>query len=146
MHPSPAEVARRWFEEVWNRQNPDVIYELMAPGAPGHMMHGTIYGPEPFHEAWKNFTGLMPGIRVVIEDIVEQGENAVVRWRMTGRHEGRALGLEPSDAEVRQHGITWFRIRDGKLVEGWDGWNEGGLLSQLQAASAAKLAALAQPA
>ncbi len=36
--------------------------------------------------------------------------------------------------------MTWFCIRNGKLVEGWDGWNEGGLLAQLQAASAARLA------
>ena len=85
-------------------------------------------------------------MHVEVEEVIEQGENAVVRWRMVGRHEGRALGLEPSGAEVRMHGLTWFRIREGKLVEGWDGWNEGGLLAQLQAASAARPAQPAEEA
>jgi hypothetical protein len=27
--------------------------------------------------------------------------------------------------------MTWHRFRDGRLVEGWDSWNVGGLVQQL---------------
>ncbi len=51
------------------------------------MMPGTIFGPAALRKAWKGLTGLLSGMRVEIEEVIEQGENAVVRWRMIGRHE-----------------------------------------------------------
>jgi hypothetical protein len=29
--------------------------------------------------------------------------------------------------------MTWLIIRDGKIVEGWDAWNQGALVQSLQA-------------
>jgi hypothetical protein len=29
--------------------------------------------------------------------------------------------------------MTWLRFRDGRIVEGWDAWNQGRLLQDLQA-------------
>ena len=134
---SPAQVARRWFQEIWNERNPEVIYELMAPDALGHMMSRQIVGPADFHEAWKGLTTLFPDLHVEVEDVVEQGEHAVLRWRLTGHHRGLALGLTPTGTRIELHGMTWFHCRDGRAIEGWDGWDESGLMNRLQAAVAA---------
>lgn len=29
-------------------------------------------------------------------------------------------------------GLTWIVFRDGKIVDGWDAWNQGALLAMLQ--------------
>jgi steroid delta-isomerase-like uncharacterized protein len=137
MSASPSQIARRWFDEVWNKRNEDVIYELMAEDGVGHTANGPITGPAAFHSMWKGFIALLPDLRLEVEDVIKQEDNVVIRWRMVGRHEGNAFGLMASGAAITQRGITWLKCRDGKMVEGWDCWNEGGLFAQLQAACAA---------
>jgi hypothetical protein len=36
---------------------------------------------------------------------------------------------------VTVRGITWLRIAEGRIMEGWDAWNQGRLMTQLQAAA-----------
>lgn len=130
---SPAQVARRWFEEVWAKRHSDTIYELLPEDAVGHMAHAEIVGPRDFHEAWKNFLALMPNIEIVPEQIVEDGEHAVVRWSLRGKHTGDGFGLKASGVQVGLRGMTWMHCRDGRIVEAWDCWNQGELFSKLQA-------------
>ncbi len=61
-----------------------------------------------------------------------QGENIVVRWVVYGTHEGDGLGMPPCHRPVTIQGITWIRVQDGQFVEGWDRWNLGGFLANLQ--------------
>jgi hypothetical protein len=41
---NPKEIAQRWFDEVWNRKNPAVIDELMAPDVKGITEAGEMLG------------------------------------------------------------------------------------------------------
>ncbi len=31
--------------------------------------------------------------------------------------------------------MTWLRFADGQIVEGWDSWNQGRVVAELQAAA-----------
>jgi predicted ester cyclase len=66
---------------------------------------------------------------------VADGDRAVVRWSAQAHHEGELLGIAPSGREIRFRGMTWMVFRDGKIVEGWDSWNLGGLLNDCRSAS-----------
>ena len=66
-----------------------------------------------------------------VENVVASGDDAVVRWRFTGTHRGTIFGVTGSGRPIDVHGMTWLRFRDGKIVEGWDGWNVGGLVQHL---------------
>jgi steroid delta-isomerase-like uncharacterized protein len=122
------ELARRWFEEVWNARRDDTVRELLADGAVGHMEGGDVVGPDSFLQARAALLGAFPDIQVVVEDVVADGDRAVVRWSAAGRHSGGELGIPPSGRSMRFRGITWMVFRDGKIVEGWDAWNLGALL------------------
>ncbi len=135
---SPREVARRWFEEAWNQRKNDTITELMAEDAAGHVEGGELRGPAQFSEMRATFLGAFPDLKITVEDIAEDGENAIVRWRFAGSHTGDAegLGLKATNAEVTARGITWLIIRNGQIVEGWDAWNLGQMMNTLQTAAA----------
>jgi hypothetical protein len=45
---------------------------------------------------------------------------------------GDGLSVPATGKPVRFRGITWMRFRGGKIAEGWDAWNAGGLMQQLQ--------------
>ena len=132
---SPREVARMWFEAVWNERRDELMEQLMAQDAPGHVEGGELRGPAQFAEMRATFLGAFPDLKLTVEDIAEDGENAIVRWSFAGSHTGYAetLGIKPTNANVTARGMTWLIVRDGKIVEGWDAWNLGQLMNTLQA-------------
>lgn len=133
---SPAQVAQRWFDEVWDKRKPEVIYELMPADAIGHMMHADFLGPDGFYEAWRAFTAMMPDMVVTADAIIEQGEHAVVRWSIRGTHTGEGFGLAATKEGVSVRGMTWLHCREGQVVEAWDGWDQGALFARLQEVAA----------
>jgi steroid delta-isomerase-like uncharacterized protein len=135
MPQSPAIIARRWFEEVWNDRRDSAIEELMAKESYGHVEGGDVRGPADFRRMRDMFFAALPDIRLEIEDIVTEGDRAAVRWRAVGTHTGDGFGFPATRQSVNIRGTSWLVIRDGKLVEGWDTWNLGGLLESLRTAA-----------
>jgi hypothetical protein len=128
-------IARRWYQEVWNDKNPKSIYELMHPSALAHSSLGPIRGPENWKTLfWDVFHGAFSDIRLTVEDAADAGQNVMVRWRATMKHTGPALGIPISHKVVEIFGLSWVVIRDGQIVEGWDGWDSTGLMKQCGAA------------
>ena len=48
--------------------------------------------------------------------VAEEGDDVFVHWQITGRHDGRVGGLEPTGKPVVVDGIDHFVVRDGKVV------------------------------
>jgi steroid delta-isomerase-like uncharacterized protein len=126
-----AQIARRWFEEFWNQRRMETIYDLSVPESISHMEHGEVSNREEFLTFQTMFLKALPDLRVTIEDTVAEGDNVAVRWFFSATHRGDALGCRATGKPVRMRGMTWFRFRDGKLVESWYCWNLGALMQYL---------------
>jgi len=132
MHDHNATLARHWFEQVWNRRRPEFINELAAPDCLGHHPDGDTQGIATWRTAiYEPMLAALPDIAVTVEDVIADGERAVVRWRARGTHAGDGYGIPPTGRSIDMSGMTWLRIREGRIVEGWDCWNQDGLLKQL---------------
>jgi predicted ester cyclase len=129
-----ADLARRFIDEVWNRRRSEAIRELLHPKAVGHLEGFEVRGPEGFLPAWASLLGAFPDLKVIIQDVVAQGDAVAVRWTASGLHTGPHLGMAPSMKLVAFRGITWLRFSEGRIIEGWDSWNQGRLFNDLQAA------------
>jgi len=106
---------------------------MLLPSSIGHLESGDVEGRETFKEVHAQLLSALPDLRLTVEDTVAEGENVVVRWSVQATHEGEGLGVSPTHRKVSFHGLTWLRIQDDHIVEGWDSWNLGGLIAQLQA-------------
>ncbi len=128
-----AAIARRWFEEVWNRRRTETIFELSAPAGLGETELGPVADAQAFLDlVYTPFVTAFPDLRLAVEDVVGERDQAVVRWRATGTHTGDTLGIPATGKRVSFRGVTWLGLRDGKLVQCWDSWNQHGLLLTLQ--------------
>ena len=125
--------SERWFEEVWNQRRAECIFEMLPADAVGHLEHGDTVGPDAFAQIHRAFLTAFPDLRVTVEGTVAEGDDVVVRWTASAIHRGEFFGIAPTGKPVRFGGMTWHRFRDGRLVEGWDSWNVGGLVQQLSA-------------
>jgi len=73
----------------------------------------------------------LPDVEVVSEDVIAEGDKAVVRWTGRGTHQGVLLGIPPTGKQVTWTGMTIYRIADGKIVEERGEEDALGFLQQL---------------
>ena len=134
-------LVRRWFEEVWNRGREETIDELFAVNGIGYGLGDTeapVQGPAGIKPFVRNLRGALPDIRMKIEDILAEGDRVTVRILAEGTHKGGNLGEAPTGGRVRIEGIVIVRIANGQIVEGWNSWDQLGLLRQIGALPAQK--------
>jgi steroid delta-isomerase-like uncharacterized protein len=134
---------RRWFEEVWNNGRMEAIDEMASPDVIGHgqAQHATDIGLREFKPFVQALRSAFPDMQVTIDYIIEQGDKVVARWTSTMTHRGEFLGIAPTGKKATITGTTTQKISGGKIVEGWDNWDQLGLLVQIGAVPAAHFVA-----
>ena len=124
-------LVRRWFEEVWNKGRASAIDEMLAANS---LVHGL--GPHPqgpaefkkFHEAYRN---AFPDVTIQIQAMVAEGDVVATRWSGKATHRGDGLGFPATGRTVQFGGMAFIRIEGGKFVEGWNVFDQLGMLQQL---------------
>jgi predicted ester cyclase len=106
------------MQECFNTRQFDQADDLFAPGFFSHPLGTT--GFEAGKAAWRTLTAQFPGIRVVAEDILVDGDKVAIRSSVEG------TGIPDSGSRPMLFEI--FRIEDGRLAEMW-GITEGPRLS-----------------
>ncbi len=69
--------------------------------------------------------------RVIIEDFIAEGDKVVCRFTASGTHQGKFMGIPPTEKRVTIMEICIYRIIGGKIVECWGLFDQMGLMQQL---------------
>jgi steroid delta-isomerase-like uncharacterized protein len=125
------DILRRWFEEVWNQGHEAAIAEMLTEdclahglGAGGEVTRG-VEGFKPFV---RQLRGAMPDIRFTIDAVIEEGDLVAARWTARAVHSGDDLGVPATNKPLTITGMTFLRIRDGRIAEGWNNWDMLGMM------------------
>jgi predicted ester cyclase len=130
------DVVRRLYAELWNEKNEEAcvvaVDALFSPDLVAHRSgHLVLSGLARMRE----FARLVPGIygdsRVVIDDLIAEGDRVVARWQITGTHEHDLLGIVATGRPLSFTGITIHRVVDDTIVEMWAEEDWLGVLRQL---------------
>lgn len=126
-------LARRVIEQMFNEENLEVADELLAPGYVDHdpSLPQDVHGPEGFKQYVGMYRAAFPDLHVQIDDQLAEGDRVATRWTGTGTHNGELAGITPTGKPVTLPGMEIVRIANGKLIEGWEGYDSGTLLRQL---------------
>jgi predicted ester cyclase len=98
------------------------VRALLAPDLVSHGALGDVHGPDGFVGTMLvNVRRAFPDARIELAEVVEEGD--MVSFRLTGHgtHLGPFLGVEPTGRPVRIRGIHHARVREGLVVEHWQG-------------------------
>jgi steroid delta-isomerase-like uncharacterized protein len=124
--------SRRIFEEVWGKGNIAVIDELTAPN---FVDHNAAPGLPPGVEGLKQFVVMyrsaFPDMQISVDDLIAEGDKVVIRWTARGTNAGAFLGMPATGKPVTVTGITIERKVDGMTVEGWNQFDQLGMLQQM---------------
>jgi len=132
--PDPATILQRWFDEIWNKGMIETVDELLAEDA---VMWGTARpdqssrGGAEFKEFYHRQRSATPDIKIHLDQMVREGDTAFARWTVTATHTGDGLGIPPTNKELKITGMSGCRVREGKIVEAWNIWDQIGLARQL---------------
>lgn len=122
---SPKAVGLRWFQEVWQKRNADAITAMLTPDAKGHLEGGQeIVGPDEFVAFHRELVAAMPDMKLEVLRVLSDDTDVCVHWQVAGTHSGCGFGLQPTGKELPFSGMSWLRVEGGKIVEGWDCWNQ----------------------
>ena len=129
-------LVRRWFREVWNEGREATIDELFAEGGVAYGLgdrEAEVRGPAQLKPFVRNLRGTLPDLQISIQEIMAEEDKVMVRVLLEGTHSGSGLGVPPSGRRIRVAGIVVIRVSKGQFVEGWNSWDQLGLLRQIGA-------------
>ncbi|WP_336514666.1 ester cyclase [Pollutibacter soli] len=127
------EVVQTWFQEVWNNKNVSAIDKLMSPDCIPHGIpdenRKPIVGVSGFKKFYDGFLQSFPDIQIEIKDLIAEGDMVVTRCEARFTHTGtdfQTSANKKSSPDGRSYtfpGVSITRIKDGKIVEGWNHWD-----------------------
>jgi steroid delta-isomerase-like uncharacterized protein len=127
------EIVRRFSDELWGQGNLAAGDQLLAVDLIEHNpLPGQASGREGHKQVVALFRSAFPDLHVVTEDLVEEGDRVVLRWKAEGTHRGDLMGLAPTGKRVTLTGIEILRINGGQIVERWAEDNGQAALAQLR--------------
>jgi predicted ester cyclase len=133
------ELSRQWFESVWNGRDESAIARMASPlvvtlglGEDGRPAGGF----DQFKRFRLQFLSAFPDLKVLVEDVLVDGNKSAVRLSFTGTHSGDGIGVPPTGRGFKSTAIVILRWHDGKIVEAWNEFDAAGMMRQLQAPEA----------
>ena len=125
-------VVRRLFEDHYNGRNEGLVGELFAPTVSLQTPDGVLSGLEGARSLLQAYATAFPDFQVTIEDLVAEGDRAVVRWSFAGTNLGPLAGMPATGKRVSvPNGIAIYRLAEGTIHEGHMTWDKYELLAQL---------------
>ena len=124
-------MALRIIEEIFNRSNPDSLADLIAENIAVHDADKEITGLQQLRQGITNLHLAFPDLQYTVEDILEEGDRVVIRYKGKGTHRGIFRGIPPTGKHMQYSGMLIWRFADGKLAEHWAVSDVLGMLQQL---------------
>lgn len=122
----------RSFVDAWNSRDFGRFDVLMAEGAVLRIGGAVI----PVHPAGtraiaQEWTTAFPDWRFDLLALIAEGDLVVAHMPYAGTHRGAILGIEPTNRSCSVDEIVIFRLRDRKIAEAWEVYDEAGMWRQL---------------
>jgi predicted ester cyclase len=125
------------YERIWvgglNRGDVSVADEAFAPDCVIHItgIADAIRGLDAWKQVVAGLLTAIPDLHFTIEEQVAVGDTVASRWHAQGTHTGPLGAVQPTGRRVSIDGLILDHLRDGRVVERWEQWDQSLMLQQL---------------
>ena len=119
---SNANVARTAIEEVCARGDMALAPSCYAEDFADYFASSEYHGLDGVRASTELYRALFPDLVFEVVEQVAEDDRVASRWVLTGTNRGRKLSV---------WGITLSRLRDGRIVEDWTGFDSLDLVRKL---------------
>ena len=132
MSQSGKELVARFYEEVANQGAIDRIDDFLTDD---FVDHEPFPGHDSTREGVKSFFRMLctafPDVRMDTVAAVEEGDRVMVRYRMTGTHQGEFMGMPPTGRHIDVEGYDEVLVSGDRAKEHWGALDGTVLMEQL---------------
>lgn len=122
------------FDEGWNRDNPEAMYQLCSNNFRHHRPpYPDLIGLAAEEQDIENTHKVFSNIRFTIHELIMEENTAVMRWTWKASHTGQStdIPITPEGLEVSMEGCSILHLEDGKIIDEWEFADNLGLLTLL---------------
>jgi predicted ester cyclase len=107
------------FADLFNRRDYERLDEVLTEDFTDH--HPGLVDVASRDIYRRNLSAVISALDMSAEpeDVIGVGDRVYTRIKLTGRHVGSFLGLEPTDAELTWYTHEIWRVQDDRFVERW---------------------------
>jgi len=117
MSTQPAELVRRFWDDVWTQGRTQELSEIFG-GSPTE--NGEPLEIDGFRQGIDRWREIFPDFKVVIEELIPVGLDRIVsRVTYRGTHVNQWAGLPPTGSEFEVLGIDIFTVQGGRITQFW---------------------------
>jgi len=122
-----------WYE-AFDQKNPALLDQILAPewvDIPSPP--GVPPGPAGAKRTLAMLTTGFPDLRIIVEDIIQDGDKVVVRSTISGTQRAEFVGIRAQGRRLSIQAVDIHEFKDGKILRTWhtEDWMTG--LNQLGA-------------
>lgn len=123
-------VARAVFEEILTKGKIAENERLYDPAfaARGLTRDASRAEDRAASEGWRQ---AFPDLTMKVLRVVAECDHVAVHWEGSGTNSGTGNGLPATGRKIRLWGMTFFRMRDGRILEEWTTFDQYSMLKQL---------------
>jgi len=123
------------FAEECNKGKAAAMAVIDETIATNYILHNgfgkDIHGVDDLKKIMSALYDAFPDSHTTIEDIIIEGDKAVIRYTNIGTHKGQYMGIPATNKKVTLSVIDINRIASGKIVEAWERFDTLGMMQQL---------------
>ncbi len=124
-------LVRAHYDAVTNSCDPDAIRRQITDDFYDHAV-GKHYTADELVAHSRGLHATFAKLSATVEDMIAEGDRVAARVTWRGVHAGPWRGIEPTGKQVAFTGMTWWRIRDGRIAERWAEVDFAALEAQLR--------------
>lgn len=124
-------VVQNYWDGKWNERRIETLDELQTSDVVYHGTSETLNSREEYKEAYKRYLTAMQDTKIVVEELIAEGDRVMSRVRMSAVHKNELAGIPPSGNEINIIAYTVFRLVDGKIAEEWEVLDQLGMMMQM---------------
>ena len=126
-------VVRRFIDEIFLKSDFSAVDELLTDDFTPHTWGPMPPGREGLKDAIERVSKGISDPKMVIEDVIAEGDRVAVRLTSSATHTGDFMGMPASGKRYEIGEIHIFRLRDGRVCEHWHQADFLGMMRQLGA-------------
>jgi len=120
------ELVRRYFKGVDTGDVESLFALVEQIFASDYIDHSATYeghGIEGVREHIKFAFDTFGGMRHDLEELIAEGDKVCVRGTFQATQKGDLFGVQPTGMKLSCPGLWMFRVKEGKIQEGWINWD-----------------------
>lgn len=122
-------VVRGFFDEVIDQGHLERYAQSHAAGFVVHTFKGDMPVEADMAAAAEERKAL-PDMRLEVVQMMAEGDMVAVHWIARGTNTGDGMGFKATGAKITVPGMTFFRLKDGKISEEWGVFDMAGAYRQ----------------